>query len=70
MKIWGTKGWRKNCQLDARKIELGSSKLDGLKIVSFFLSSAKKSAPVRHPCNMDHVASQQANTPKINLLAV
>lgn len=37
-------------------------KLDGLK--------AKKSAPVSHPFNMDHVASQQANTPMINLLAV
>lgn len=58
----GKKGWRRNCQLDARKIELVFFKLDGLK--------AKKSAPVSHPFNMDHVASQQANTPMNNLLAV
>lgn len=49
--MWGKKGWRRNCQLDARKIELVFFKLDGLK--------AKKSAPVSHPFNMDHVASQQ-----------
>lgn len=54
VQMWGKKGWRRNCQLDARKIELGFFfKLDGLK--------AKKSAPVSHPFNMDHVASQQAN---------
>lgn len=58
----GKKGVEEELSARRKKNRVGFFKLDGLK--------AKKSAPVSHPFNMDHVASQQANTPMNNLLAV